>query len=293
MSAERKTVRQFFVSRIVRLYPAFWISCTLTAVIVKLLGAPKHISVLQVHLADYLINMTMLVDFLGKGGRIDAAYWSLAYEIVFYFLISIIIGFRLLNRLSLLLMIWLAYVAFVGPSPEIQTLFTKLLIPDYAPYFISGMVFYMFQYKKDAEWKLWTLLTISFVLCLRSMVFYKEELEKSFHDENAFSLSVLIAFLCLIFIVFFIIINRKFVLPERKLISIAGAITYPLYLIHGHIGYVIYQHIGDLVDKYVLLLIIVIAFIFVSYMIHILIEKPLSKPFLQFINRCIDKWIVA
>ena len=38
LSAQGKTVRQFFLSRITRLYPAFWVACTLTFTVKRLWG---------------------------------------------------------------------------------------------------------------------------------------------------------------------------------------------------------------------------------------------------------------
>lgn len=41
MSAYHKTVREFFISRVVRLYPAFWIACTFCFVITYVFAPEK------------------------------------------------------------------------------------------------------------------------------------------------------------------------------------------------------------------------------------------------------------
>ncbi len=38
LSVQGKTVRQFFISRVQRLYPAFWVACTLTFLVVRIWG---------------------------------------------------------------------------------------------------------------------------------------------------------------------------------------------------------------------------------------------------------------
>lgn len=44
LSAQGKTVRQFFVSRVTRLYPAYWFACTLTFLVKIIWGAGTNTS---------------------------------------------------------------------------------------------------------------------------------------------------------------------------------------------------------------------------------------------------------
>ena len=56
MSAIGKNGREFVTSRISRLYPEFWICCTLTALVIFFFGAPHF----DVSLTQFFINLTML-----------------------------------------------------------------------------------------------------------------------------------------------------------------------------------------------------------------------------------------
>src|SRR5215471_2445277 len=56
MTAAGGTLKTFVTSRIVRLYPAFWICCTITFVAVLAIGAPRFFA----SPGQYLVNMTML-----------------------------------------------------------------------------------------------------------------------------------------------------------------------------------------------------------------------------------------
>jgi peptidoglycan/LPS O-acetylase OafA/YrhL len=65
-----------------------------------------------------------------------------------------------------------------------------------------------------------------------------------------------------------------------------GALTYPLYLLHGHIGYVVFHRIGPLFsNKFVLLGSLLAAMLLASYLIATLVEKPLGKWLGQQLNR--------
>jgi peptidoglycan/LPS O-acetylase OafA/YrhL len=60
MTAASGSLRGFVISRIVRLYPAFWACCTITFVAIVVLGTPRY----SASVGQYLINMTMLSNFL-------------------------------------------------------------------------------------------------------------------------------------------------------------------------------------------------------------------------------------
>ena len=143
LSAQGKTVRQFFLSRVTRLYPAFWAACTLMYVVKRIWGPGPVDTQMSIHLhaglMQYPYNMTMLFDFLGIT-PMDGAYWSLTVELTFYFLIAILIAFKLMPRLDWVLAGWLGYAALPGLA-HTGTLFSALLFPEYAPYFAAGMVF--------------------------------------------------------------------------------------------------------------------------------------------------------
>ena len=89
-SAATASTRNFILGRFIRLYPLFWIACTITYLVTLLMpnGTP-------VHFAEYLISMTMLGDklssALGYGGLVDPSYWTLAVELMFYVSIGLFV----------------------------------------------------------------------------------------------------------------------------------------------------------------------------------------------------------
>ncbi|MBD2752298.1 acyltransferase family protein [Spirosoma validum] len=285
MSAYHKNVREFFVSRVVRLYPAFWIACTLcfgiTYLFAPLQGQPGWSVYLDVHPRQYLVNLTMLHYFFGYG-NIDGVYWTLTYEIVFYFLISLLIGYDLVKHLPLLLAVWLVYCGVVGFKPmgsASAAPFATLFFPAYAPYFVGGMLFYMIQQRLGNRRYLLILLIISWALGVRSALAESREYSKWFGQP--FSPEITAILVTLLFSLFLLIIFRKIDLHRYTGLVWLGTLTYPLYLLHHNIGFILYQRIGNTVDKYVLLIGITGFMIVLSYVLHMYIEKPLS----QFLKR--------
>ncbi|MEK7778855.1 MAG: hypothetical protein AAB293_02150, partial [Pseudomonadota bacterium] len=56
-----------------------------------------------------------------------------------------------------------------------------------------------------------------------------------------------------------------------------GALTYPLYLIHQNIGFMIYNATYTMFNPHVLFWGLVIGILMLSHAIHILVEKPLAR----------------
>lgn len=90
MSSHHGSYKKFLISRISRLYPTFWLCCTLTYIITLLLN--DNIA-LSANLKQYFVNLTMLAGFF-KVPSIDGAYWSLYVEIYFYVLIFTLLIFK-------------------------------------------------------------------------------------------------------------------------------------------------------------------------------------------------------
>src|SRR5678809_433623 len=146
MTAASGSKSHFVVSRVVRLYPAFWICCTATFVVSLFVTKMRHVSP-----HEYLLNMTMLGGFLGVR-PVDSVYWSLFVEIQFYFVVFLMLLFRQMHRVKALLGIWLClYTAStIHPVPVVSF----LLIPHWAPYFIAGAMFFLISREGLSAYKL-------------------------------------------------------------------------------------------------------------------------------------------
>jgi len=75
----------FWISRFFRLYPLYWFSLAGAFVCSQLFDIPTA----AVTTADWLANITMLQHFLGRPDAVGL-YWSLAWEMAFYLLITVL-----------------------------------------------------------------------------------------------------------------------------------------------------------------------------------------------------------
>jgi peptidoglycan/LPS O-acetylase OafA/YrhL len=275
LSAQGKTVRQFFLSRVTRLYPAFWVACTLTFLVERVWGPGAPVAAgLHSTVGQYLVNLTMLHGLLGFSD-LDTSYWTLTIEISFYFIVSLLIAYRLLRHLDWVLLLWLLYVGLAGTAP-VTSPFAYLLFPRYAPYFIAGMLFYLLQPPQGRTWLRYGLLALAFLLAVRNSVARAGDVGAYFHDPTAWQVGV--GAVTAFFLVFYLVAFRRINLSRFPWLARLGALTYPLYLIHGNIGFVAFHRLGPFVNKYLLLGGVLVGSLAVAYAIHTLIEKRFSKP---------------
>ena len=290
LSAQGKTVRQFFISRVTRLYPAYWFACTLTFLVKIIWGAGTNASLsmtsnLGATPLQYLYNMTMFQSFLGISDM-DGPYWSLGIEIVFYFLISVLMGYYLLRYVDWFLLLWLGYVAL----PKVAysgTLFTELFFRSYAPYFIAGMLFYLLQQPKDRTWFRYTLLGIAYLLALKACTGQAKMLSTTYHTYLSPTITSVI--ITAFFIIFGLIATRKINFGNYSWLKWVGALTYPLYLLHSDMAFIAFHHMKGILDKYTLLGGAVAVMLVLAFITHRFVEKPFGKYLGVHLNRWLSR----
>lgn len=85
-SAEGRTATGFAIARVARIYPGFAFCMTLTFLMTLAFGAPYF----ETSLAQWAANLAVAAPAL-RQPYMDSAYWSIVYEIIFYFWIAILI----------------------------------------------------------------------------------------------------------------------------------------------------------------------------------------------------------
>ncbi|RZK09910.1 MAG: hypothetical protein EOO56_29810 [Hymenobacter sp.] len=107
--------------------------------------------------------------------------------------------------------------------------------------------------------------------------------------QTPFSLVVTWLLVTLFFGVFLLIVLRRLQLRPARWITWAGALTYPIYLLHHNVGYVVLQRLGGYVNKYALLTGMLAAVLLLAYLLHTLVERRFSKALGQKINALLAK----
>lgn len=218
-----------------------------------------------------LANATMMPSLFGVT-RIDGVYWTLEFEIRFYFLVFLLVLFRQMHRLEYWLYVWLA-ICLISRLITIPWPLPYFLILGYAPLFISGALFYV-VYSEGWDRKRALLLLVSLVLCIQGAL----EKQEGFLTPDQVSAWVVPILTSLCFIAFLFVIRSSWSWLSAKVAYRLGALTYPLYLTHALIGQLL---IGLMIEPFgpwlTLLLITGLAFALAALLV-ITVDEPARRP---------------
>ncbi|MET8865099.1 acyltransferase [Nonomuraea sp. NPDC004580] len=268
MSAWGRTPRQFVVSRVVRLYPAYWVGIAVTATVTVLLGW----GLFQVSVPQVLANLTMFQS-VPNIENVDVVYWTLWAEMRFYILmlIATVIGITR-GRIMAGLWGWLAltFLVELGVLPGIADLVVQ---SEFSHYFIAGMALFML-YRFGLDWQIALLVPICLGNAVYRAIGYAEAVGERYHVT--YSPVVITAVVVLIFLVMTFIALRVTRALARPWLVTAGALTYPLYLLHAHVGFILFARLEGAFNKYVLLVGMIVVMLVAAYAVHRFVERPLA-----------------
>jgi peptidoglycan/LPS O-acetylase OafA/YrhL len=262
MTIERSLNRlDFIVSRLSRLYPVYWAALILTV----MFDFANPALGFHPTFGQIVVNLTMLQDFV-RVAPVDGSYWSLTYELGFYSFMCLFFGKAVLKRPAYIAAFWAAASVVFHFLPGLFPGGLNILAVThkYGHLFSAGIAFY------------WL---------------YSRGFSRTFHD---------------IFLVLLIIVAPAIeyvhsglpgfysVLVATALVAAAtqgklswitnpvtlwlGSISYPLYLIHEHIGW----HLLSLqqsrgVDAGFALLVTIAFMLAVATLLSKFIEKPIQR----------------
>ncbi|MFC8275946.1 acyltransferase family protein [Streptomyces sp. NPDC057271] len=269
MSAWGRPLKDFFVSRVVRLYPAYWFAVIATSVAVTVIpGGRDHLP-----WNDILTNLTMIQDPLGVP-PVDAVYWTLFVELRFYLVFALLAWWGLTYRRVLLFCcVWGAATIMVAPAPPGPL--RLLVMPEYSWFFIAGMAFYL-MYRFRPNLMLFGIVAVCYCASLAPTIDRFKRLTLP-GDRPAWPVLVLLA---VFFGVMALVATGKLSGIQWKWLSIAGALTYPLYLLHEFIGWEFFHYFSRTaphVSPWVLVTAVFLGMLVLSYLVHRVVEKPLSR----------------
>jgi peptidoglycan/LPS O-acetylase OafA/YrhL len=231
-SAEGRTPVGFAIARFSRIYPTFVLCMTLTFAATVLFGAGHF----EVTAQQWLANLFIAAPLLGQP-YVDTSYWSLVIEVVFYAWVAIFIALGLFpRRLDAIILAWLA-ITFVNELTIDAPILEKLFMTDDSGFFAVGLLIYQHYRGRRDAW-LGALSTLAVGTAIFQSIHKLERLGA--HTQGNFEPKV-VAAICVISLgVVFLATRMKRVPLPAKVVVAAGGITYPLYLLHMQIGYVIF-----------------------------------------------------
>ena len=268
MSCWGRDAGAFFRSRVTRLFPAYWAAVAITFTVVALFSTEYR----RVSLPDALLNLTMLQRPLGAAS-VDGVYWTLWVEACFYFLFAGVVWRGLtLHRVTVFCYLWL--IAAVIAVPARTPLFSAIVQPGWAPYFIAGIALYLIH-RFGPDLKLWGLVGVCFAMAVHqvhglAIQIGREDLHRPLSPVPAvLAMAAFFAVLSAIALGWLTWIRWRW-------LTTAGLLTYPLYLIHEFNGWVLIHALRDLVPRYVTLAVVTATVLAGAWLLHHLIERPVS-----------------
>ncbi|HEV3171265.1 MAG TPA: acyltransferase [Actinocrinis sp.] len=279
MSAWGRSLGQFGLSRVARLFPAYWFGVLVSAgvlVFLPSLGAKPRSG----FASDLMTNLTMAQTAYGVG-NLDAVYWTLWQELLFYLLFGIVVAMGLTyRRVVLFCCAWTVASLIAAASGD--SLLNAAVQPHYSPFFISGVAFFL-MYKFGPTMLLWGLVVFSFLLGQHGL--YNDAVTGAkawnWHDPMWHGTAILITF----YVIMSLVATHKLDWIRWRFLITAGALTYPLYLLHQDIGFTAIKYLHDKIAPWPLVLGLYAAMLVFSWLVHRLVEKPGSRWLRKGINK--------
>ena len=257
MTLERtERAADFVVSRLSRLYPAFWCGILVTTVFRLTLGG-ETLQPLAV-----LANLTMFADWLGYPFT-DGVYWTLVVEMQFYALMFLLWRAGALPHIEQACLGWFALLIVDQVAPKLGVnqhaadVVATLLILKHIPLFAAGMMFYRIYTRGFGK-----LRVLVIVLALLATW-----LSGNFPKALIVTLSFgAMSLLC---------VGRLAPLGRSRVLRWLGDRSYTLYLVHMTVGLLVMTKLAPFTQSGVALCLSAAAVsLGLAHAMHRLVEKP-------------------
>jgi peptidoglycan/LPS O-acetylase OafA/YrhL len=274
ISAEGRTAGAFARSRFLRLYPAFWLCCTITWIVTSLWGP----TAVQSGPAVYAANMTMLHGFLHVK-NLDSVYWTLTVELRFYTFIFLVLLVRRFHQLTWFVAGWLliSLIDQFHYLPRGDSLF----VTTYAPLFSAGILF--------GQWYRGTLTRLGAVLLpaalimgtARMMIYAADDAQATGMQTSP----VAVAGVMMVFYVVFAAIASHRLRMQRAAAwaPMMGGISYPLFVLHNFAGITLMSLLAPYLNRWLILT----SVMALSYLAAWFIWRYFEKAAVNMLKRCL------
>ncbi|MFH8895249.1 acyltransferase family protein [Streptomyces coeruleorubidus] len=271
MSGWGRPLKSFFASRASRLLPAYWVAVVLVTVVFALpMVAYKAVSP-----SDALVNLTMLQMPLGVD-RVLGVCWTLWAEVRFYALFALCVVLPGVNRRRVIMFCAGWMLATVIAQNANMPLLDIVVMPEYAPFFIGGVGLYLVHLdRRDAYG--WGIVAVSWLIGQHFAV------QSLWHAPDAGGFSYRSSLGIMLVVTFGFVAVAAIALgwlrwANWRWLTVAGALTYPFYLVHEHLGWVVIHalHRGLGLSSAATFALTVASMLGLAWLLNQYVEKPLT-----------------
>lgn len=265
MTAWGRSVPDIVGSRVGRLFPGYWVAVLATGFLLLVVWPGKEITGGQV-----LVNLTLLQSLFGVD-HVDGVYWTLWVELRFYLLIAVFAAFGITRRRVLFFAAGWPVLAMTARLLGWSDAVTWLVAP-YAPLFAAGMALYVIH-RCGHAWAPWMIVAGNAVLVLTALVPARMDSlgRNAVAPPTAWGLTIaLLACIGLVALVALTPLNRW----SWSGLTAAGALTYPLYLLHEYWGLWVIHLLHDRLPVWAVLLAAVGLSVALAWLVHRYVERP-------------------
>lgn len=279
MSAARaQKPSDFVISRLSRIYPAYWLSLVLALIIGHLFSFPEA----QMTTWEEIFNFSMVQRWLQVPNVVDV-YWTLAVELQFYVLILTLLittRCRLTDRfIERLVVSWLVVAVLIavwagpfsrGIDPQLVVTPVKIVLnlslAEYGPLFCCGMFAYLSR--RDGRPRL--LMFLAGAVSVATAVLLHSWID-----------GAIVTGICIVFIA--VTLARQSPALNLPPLQWLGKVSYSLYIVHSTVGYVVISLVWPYVGRDAAMLFAFGAAILVAWGVHVLGETYGSSAFKLFL----------
>ncbi|RKT18279.1 peptidoglycan/LPS O-acetylase OafA/YrhL [Streptomyces sp. 1114.5] len=269
MSSWGRPVGDFVRSRVIRLYPAYWFAVLAATAVVTMWPVVRR----PLASEQVLANLTMFHGGLGIPD-VDAVYWTLWIELRFYLLFAIVVWKGVTyRRIVAFCSIW-TVAGIVATSTKWPVL-QFFAMSEVSSFFVAGLALYL-VHRYGPNLMLFGIVGISWILSVLYTIQHQ-------HDVNPYlgqpDLPTWPAVLLttLSYLVIIVVALGWASRIQWRWLTFAGALTYPLYLLHETMGWTALRALYDHGTKpWVAVGIVTTGMLVASWLVHRLIEKPLT-----------------
>jgi peptidoglycan/LPS O-acetylase OafA/YrhL len=255
MSGWGRKPADFFVSRVVRIVPGYWAATALTAIV--LWAFPRMTNGIKPSMI--LTNLTMVQSAYGVPNLVPA-YWTLFVELTFYLLFGLVaIGGITYRRMVTFCVLW--SVASLAAATSHDAVLNMIINPPYSPFFIAGIAFFLIH-KFGSNLLLWAIVAYSWLISVNQP-----------HRSPPWQVVVI---LTAFFVVMALVATHRLDRVRWPWLTVAGALTYPLYLIHQDIGFTVFTYLRGDIPATALVALTFAGVLALSWLIHVAVERPVA-----------------